>query len=175
MRASDLEVEGDAALGRRRLLYGATTLALTAVIALGVGDGLGWWHAYGVASTTVAASGGGYELEVRYGEVSRPALATPFDITVRSPGGFDQPVVLAIAADYLAMWDVNGIVPAPSSEGVRGELVEWEFDPPDGTELTVAYDGRIEPAVQSGRDGTVALVVDDEVVAQVAFRTRVMP
>lgn len=175
MRASDLELDDGPALRRRRLLYGTTTLALTAVLGLGVVDGLGWWHAYGVASATVRASGDGYELEVRYGAVSRPALATPFEITVRNPEGFDGPVVLAVAADYLAMWDVNGIVPAPSSEGARGDLVEWEFDPPEGTELAVAYDGRIEPAVQSGRDGTVALVVDGEVVAQVSFRTRVMP
>ena len=58
------------------------------------------------------------------------------------------------------MWDENGLVPAPSAETTRGEWVEWEFDPPDGDELTVFYDARIEPAAQSGRSGEVAVLED---------------
>jgi hypothetical protein len=170
-----LEQEDDVTHLKRRVLYGLTTAALTIIMGLGVVDAIGWWHTYGVASTTISTAEAGYELEVLYGEVTRPALATPFEITVRRPGGFSEPIVIAVDRRYLAMWDENGVVPNPSSQSVRGPWVEWEFDPPGGTTLTVTYDGRIEPAVQRGRDGAVALVVEDELVAQARFHTRVMP
>ena len=111
---------------------------------------------------TVRAEGGGYTLEVSYPSVSRPALASPFEIMVTRPGGFDGPVTLAVTRDYLKMWDENGLVPAPAGETTAGEWVRWEFEPPDGDELTVFYDARIEPAVQSGRTGRVAVIDDGE-------------
>lgn len=73
------------------------------------------------------ATGGGYQLEVRHAPTSRPAPATPFDITVRRPGGFDGPVTVAVTAEYLRMWDENGLVPAPSAETTDGEWVVWEL------------------------------------------------
>ena len=76
---------------------------------------------------------------------------------------------------YLAMWDVNGIVPAPSSEVVDGNRVLWEFEPPAGSTLTVVYDGRIEPSRQTSQHGVVELLDGDTVVASVEFTTRVMP
>jgi hypothetical protein len=170
-----LEQDSDVTLNKRRVLYGLTTLLLSVVIALGLVDALGWWHAYGVASTTVRASGGGYELEVQYGEVTRPALATPFEVTVTNEEGFIEPLVIAVSRSYLAMWDENGVIPEPDSQTVRGDWVEWEFEPPSGTTFTLHYDARIEPAVQWGRDGEVAIVVDDVVVVEVRFHTRVMP
>ncbi len=51
----------------------------------------------------------------------------------------------------------------------------WEFDPPDGEDLHVRYDGRIEPALQSGRSGSVTVLDGTEVVAEVEFHTRVWP
>ena len=160
---------------RRSWLHAATTAALVAIVAVACIDGLGWWDAFGVDTATVNASGGGYDLSVRYGTVSRPALATPFEITVTRPGGFDGPVTVVVDRAYLGMWDENGLVPAPAAETTRGEWVEWEFDPPAGDTLSIAYDARIEPGAQSGRDGAVGIVEDDEIVVAVEFHTAVRP
>ena len=98
---------------KRFWLHAATTLGLCVIIGLAVVDGFGLLDVYGVDTSTVRASGGGYDLEVRYGTVSRPALATPFEIVVRRAGGFDEPVVIAVDRSYLAMWDENGLTPRP--------------------------------------------------------------
>jgi hypothetical protein len=175
LRADDLVPDEPRVLAGRRRLYRVTTCALVFVLGLGVIDAIGWWHAYGVSSATVRDSAAGYELSVRYGAVSRPALATPFEIVVARAGGFTDPVVIAVDRRYLAMWDENGIMPAPSSETVDGDRVVWEFDPPRGTTLTVVYDGRIEPSQQTSRSGAVAVMEGEAVVASVEFTTRVMP
>ena len=160
---------------RRSWLHAGTTAALAAIVAVAVVDGLGWWDVYGVDTATANASGGGYELSVRHGTVTRPALATPFEITVTRLGGFEGPVNVVVDRAYLGMWDENGLLPAPAAETTRDEWVEWEFDPPAGDTLSIVYDARIEPAAQSGRDGAVDVVEDDEIVVAVAFHTAVRP
>jgi hypothetical protein len=171
----DIDAGSDREVRRRRRRYGATTLVLTVLMALGVVDALGWWDTYGVDDATVRSSGGGYDLAVRYPTVSRPALASPFEIIVTRAGGFDEPITLAVDQAYIEMWDENGLVPAPAAETSRGELIEWEFDPPSGDTLTIWYDARIEPAAQSGRDGSVAVLEDGAIVTAVTFSTRVLP
>ncbi|MET0326003.1 MAG: hypothetical protein ABW219_12315 [Ilumatobacteraceae bacterium] len=171
----DLEPETDRDLTQRKVLYGATTVVLTLIMVLGVVDAFGWFDAYGVDTATARAEGGGYTLEVSYPSVSRPALASPFEIVITGPDGFDGPVTVAVTADYLKMWDENGLVPAPAAETMDGEWVLWEFDPPETDALRVFYDARIEPAVQSGRTGRVAVIDDGERVVQVEFRTEVRP
>jgi hypothetical protein len=161
---------------RRQWWYTATTAALTALIGLAVVDGFGWVDAFGVDTTRVHAASGGYELEVRYATVSRPALATPFAIDVSRAEGFDGPVTIAVSRAYLAMWDANGMTPSPSAETADREWVYWEFDPPPGDTLTFVYDARIEPSAQSGRDGAVAIVDDeDRQIVAVEFHTAVRP
>ena len=162
-------------VGRLRALHLVTTLALVLVIGLGVLDGLGVVDAYGVDTGRVRAAGGGYDLEVLYATVSRPALATPLEIVVRRPGGFDGPVELAVSQDYLKLFDENGLTPAPSAETSDGPFLRWEFDPPEGDTLTVYFDARIEPTLQRGATGEVAVIGDGEPVAQVTFRTEIRP
>ena len=171
----DIGPESDRDLAKRRLLYAVSTGVVTLIMVLGVVDAFGWIDAYGVDSATVSASGGGYELEVQYPTVSRPALASPFEIIVSRQGGFDAPVTIGVRREYLKIWDENGLFPGPSAETVRGEWLEWEFDPPAGDELIVFYDGRIEPAQQSGRGGAVAVIEDDVAVVEVDFYTEVRP
>lgn len=171
-----LDPDADRQHWSRRALYTTTTVVLTVIVGLAVVDGLGWLDVYGVDTATASARGGGYHLEVRYGAVSRPALATPFEITVTRPGGFEEPVTIAVDRAYLAIWDENGLAPAPSAETVDGEWVLWKFDPPVGETLTVTYDARIEPAQQSGRTGRVAVLdADGRPVVEAEFHTRVMP
>ena len=167
---------GPSTLDKRRLGYLVTTLFLSGVMLVAVLDALPSVALLGVDSQTTRASGGGIDLAVTYGEVSRPALATPFDIEVHRSGGFDGPVQVAVDQEYLRMWDENGLVPAPSAETVMGPWVVWEFDPPVGDTLHITYDARIEPAAQEGRRGAVAVLdADDAVLVQVDFTTRVWP
>ncbi len=165
-------------LRRRRLGYVITTIALSALIGLAVVDAVAPFGVYGVDTDTASASGAdGFDLEVRYATVSRPALATPFDIVVRREGGFDgQQVTVAVLSGYLAMWDENGLDPGPAEETADATYSFWTFDTPEGDTLRIALDARIEPAAQTGERGRVA-VVDDagtELVA-VDFETRVLP
>ncbi len=160
----------------RRVLYLATTVALTIVMALALTDALGVTQAYGVRAADARASGGGYELAVRHPAVSRPALASPFEIEVRRPGGFDGPVTIGVERSYIALWDENGLYPAPSAETAVGPWILWEFDPPpSGDLLLVYYDARIEPAAQRGRSGRVAVFEGAARLVTVDFTTRLMP
>lgn len=139
---------------------------------------LGAVGVFGVRSATSSSTGGGYDLEVTYGAVSRGGLATPFEIAVTRRDGepLEQPVTIAVASDYLAMFDENGIVPAPSTETSTADEVVWEFEPPStGATLTVTLDVRVEPGVQWGRDGSVRLLDGDAQLAEVQFRTWVAP
>jgi len=164
-------------LRARKVGYRVMAVVLCAMIAGAVLDGVGL-DVYGVDSATVSASGDdGWGLEVRYGTVSRPALATPFDIEVRHEGGFDdRQVTVAVSASYLSMWDENGLDPAPAEETADPERILWTFDPPDGDVLAISFDARIEPAAQEGRRGWVAVLDEGgaELVA-VDFETRVRP
>jgi hypothetical protein len=160
----------------RRILYATTTSVLGAIVGLAAIDALGVIDVYGVDTAHVRAAAGDLELDVRYGTVSRPGLATPFEVTVTRAGGFDEPVVLAVDAEYLSLWDENGLDPEPSASTADGSAVVWEFDPPRGDSLVITYDARIEPAAQWGKAGRVAVLDADglEIVA-VTFTTRLLP
>ncbi len=159
----------------RRILYAITTTALAALMLLTVLDGIDLFDVWGVDDARARASGGGFELTVRHPRVTRAALASPFDIEVRHAGGFEGPVTVAVDRDYLRLWDINYIHPTPASEIGEGEWVIWEFDPPAGDVLKVSMDARLEPAVQSGATGQVAVLVDGAPVVEVTFPARVMP
>src|SRR5687768_4456584 len=121
------------------------------------------------------SAGGGFELTVEYASVTRPGLATPWAVEVRRPGGFDDPVVIAVSSEYLDMFDENGLDPDPSKATAYPGFVEWEFDPPATDTLSVSFDARLEPARQWGRTGTVKVIDNERPVTQVEFHTWVMP
>ncbi len=56
-----------------------------------------------------------------------------------------------------------------------GPFVLWEFDPPEGDTLTVYFDARIEPQLQRGVTGEVAVIEDGAPVVQVEFHTSIRP
>jgi len=168
---------GRRVLRRRRALYTATTVVLAAVLGLAVLDTTPAADVYGVKTATARADGGGYELAVRHATVSRPGLATPFEVTVERPGGLPDPVRVAVDRDYLAIWDPGALAPEPAGETGDREVVVWELAPPaSGDVVTVSLAGRIDPGVQQGERGRVA-VVDErgEAVVAVEVATRVMP
>jgi hypothetical protein len=146
-------------------------LALLAFLLLGALDVLG------VRSSEASATGGGYELSVRYAAVSRPGLATPFSIDVRRPGGFAGPVRVAVTERYLELFDENGLSPDPAGATSDGENTVFEFDPPATSDtMTVSFDVRVEPGAQlTAPRGTTAVLEDDRPVVSVRYRTWVMP
>jgi hypothetical protein len=129
----------------------------------------------GVRTSSVSATGtNGTRLEVTYASISRPGLATPWDVVVERPGGFDGDVVLRTTSDYLASFDENGLDPDPAESTSDATDTIWTFTPPDGDTLTVSFDARLEPGVQWRRQGTTTVEVGDETVS-VSYTTWVWP
>lgn len=175
-RRSIEPIEADQrALRRRRTLYDTVTLSIVLVLGAATLDGLDLVDAVGVdvVSTTATASDG-TRLTVDHPSVTRPGLAGPLRITV---SGLDDGVPVRIRVDrrYLSIWDQNALTPTPERESSADGGVVWEFES-TGAELVVELDGRLEPAVQSGRSGTISLVdAAGTVLVEVAVETRVLP
>lgn len=129
----------------------------------------------GVLSRTTTAGGGGYELTVTYGQVSRAGLATPWSLEVHHPGGFDGPVTISTTTAYLDLFDENGFDPEPSTSTATPDTVIWEFEPPEGDTLGVSLDARIEPGAQWGRAGETSVLVDGKPVVTARYKTWVLP
>jgi hypothetical protein len=129
----------------------------------------------GVRSRTTTVSGGGYELTVTYGQVSRPGLATPWSFEIRHQGGFEGPITVSTKNSYLDLFDENGFDPQPSTSTATPDEVIWEFEPPEGDTLGVSLDARIEPGAQWGRQGETSVLIDGEKVVTARYKTWVMP
>lgn len=137
---------------------------------------LGLLGVFGVKTATVRASGGGYDLEVRYARVARSGLAVPWSVTIRHPGGFEGPVTLASNSAYFDLFDANSLEPDPESSTTDGERFIWELSPPEeGDTMVVSLDTRVGPNAQLGTSGSTAVLVDGEPVVQVRYKTWVMP
>src|SRR5687768_16956034 len=99
---------------------------------------LGALGLYGLRTRTVTAAGGGYELSVTYGAVSRPGLATPWSFEARRAGGFPDGLTVAVTSSYFDAFDENGLGPAPVEETTDGELTIWRFSPTRSETLEVS-------------------------------------
>jgi len=54
--------------------------------------------------------------------------------------------------------------------------MRWKCEPPpDSRELVVSFDARLEPGWRTGKQATTAVVVDDEPVVDVSYRTWIVP
>jgi hypothetical protein len=168
--------DGPRRIRSRRISYGVTTLALALLVTSAVVDNASEVDIWGVSTDHVDAAGDGYELDVRYATVTRPAMATPFDILIHRDGGFSGPVDVAVAPELLEIWDFQALYPAPSSEVATPDEVIFTFDPPDGEDLRIFLDARVQPAQQSGVTAFVAVLDGggDRVVA-VEFHIAVRP
>ena len=162
-----------AGLRRARALRWLFALGLVGFLLVGALGG------FGVRHREVHASGGGYELTVRYATLSRPGLATIWSVEVRRSDGapLEEPVVLATDAAYFSIFDENGLDPEPASARTDGERIVWEVEPAEGaTAVALEFDARIEPGMQlTGKRGTTSVLVEGEPVVTVAYRTRVLP
>lgn len=152
------------AWGRRALV------TLFAIPVIGAAFGL-----VGLRDAEVSSEALGYELNVRYAELSRAGIASPLDIYVTSDSQFDSPITLKITQEYFTLFDLNGIYPAPATEYMEGDKVVWEFDPPPGDTFRVHVDWRVQPSVHRGTAATVELEIDKAFVTDVSFDTRLAP
>ncbi len=82
---------------------------------------------FGLRHADARAEASGYELRVRYPEISRAGIASPLDVYVFHDDGFDDPVTLEITHEDFTLFHLNAIYPAPSSETVSGDKLVWEF------------------------------------------------
>lgn len=131
---------------------------------------------FGVRTATEKATGGGYEIEVRYARVARPGLSVPWSVTIRRPGGFDGPVVLTTTSAYFDVFDENAFEPEPESVTTDGERVIWQFTPPEqGDTLEVSLDTRVGPNVQWGSSATTEVLENGQPVVEVRYRTWIAP
>lgn len=155
----------------QRLAWGRRFLVLLfAIPVIGALVGL-----VGLRTADVTSESAGYELRVHYAEVARAGIASPLDIYVHHEGGFDSPIRLNITHDYFALFDLNGVYPAPSAEFVEGDKLVWEFDPPEGDELRVHVDWRVQPSRHRGTAAAVELQIDEALITDVRFNTRLAP
>jgi len=154
----------------------ARTLRRVVVVALFAFLLLAALNVFGVRTSEVTATDGGYELTVRYASVTRPGLASPWSLEIRHEGGFDGPVTVATTASYFELFDENGLDPDPSSAVSDGEHIIWEFEEPPGDVLVVSFDARIEPAAQlTWIHATTSVLEDGAPVVSATYRTFVMP
>ena len=154
----------------RRIRHISVSVIVTTVALAAVG-------LLGVSSARATNTDNGYSLSIQYAGITRPGLATPLSIEVVALGGnLPGNVTLRVSSDYLAMFDANGIEPTPTSAFNDGTWTDWTFDVPPGRGvLRVDFDGRLEPAVQWRRSGTVAVIVDDQEVVATGINTWVAP
>lgn len=132
----------------------------------------------GVRTSVATAVGDGISVSVGHASITRAGLATPLSILVESVDGSPLPGTLTtrVGADYMELFDENGIDPEPTSTFRNRQWTWWTFEVPDGApELEISFDARLEPAVQWGRSSTAAVEVGGVEVASVDFSTWVLP
>lgn len=129
----------------------------------------------GLATDSTTTTGDEFSVRVEYATVSRPGLATPFIVEIESTSGtLPTELTIELPRNYLAMFDENGLDPAPDSISSDGETEVWTFRPGDVATLSIDFDARLQPNTHFSRDGWV-VVQGGESAVRVDFRTRVMP
>jgi hypothetical protein len=129
----------------------------------------------GVHDTEGTVTGGGYRLSLTYPSLARAGLDVPWRVTVEHPGGFTQPVRLALTGDYLTIFETQGFHPEPAATTRTADRLILTFDPPDGDTFVLDYDAYVQPAAERGRSGVLQLLVDSRPVASLAFATHLWP
>lgn len=130
----------------------------------------------GPRTSTVDASGGGYDLTVEHASITRAGQPAPLHVRVESADTFAGPVQISVCDSLLDHFDFQNWYPNPSAETASPGQVVYEFDPPSGSVFEVSLDARTAPGQLGGREGCrIAVLVDDEPAVAVAFTMWVMP
>ncbi len=168
-RSTDPDPRTTRQLGRSRLGRRILLVILALFVLLGASTLLG------VHTSTLEASGGGYDLKLVYPAVARPGLAIRWILFVHRAGGFTGPVHVATTSTYFNLFDFNNLDPMPSTSTTSDAVSIWEFDPPVGDTLRITMDARLEPARQHGSVATTSILENDLPVVSIHYRTKVVP
>ena len=161
----------DAGRNKRGLIGRRVALSFLAVIVAIGATGL-----LGVHAGTASASSNGYQLTVTYPHVARSGLDIPWNLRLTHPGGFNDDITVAISADYYDIFEFQGMHPEPSDETADSRFVYLTFSPPKhGDVFTTSLDTYVQPASQIGRHAVTEVLIDDEVVARVSYKTWLVP
>jgi hypothetical protein len=129
----------------------------------------------GLATGSATTDGEEFSVRVEYATVSWPGLATPFVVEIESTSAtLPAELTVELPRNYLAMFDENGLDPAPDSITSDGQTEVWTFRPGPVATLSIDFDARLQPNVHYSRDGWVIVQGGDSEV-RVDFRTRVIP
>jgi hypothetical protein len=156
---------------RRRARWGRRfILALAGVLVLAGATSL-----LGVRTASASASAGGWSMTVRYPQIARAGMDVQWQVKVTHPGGFPEPIRLAVDASYFDIFETQGFHPEPSTETRDGSLLRLEFDPPPGDVFVVDFDAYIQPSSQLGRRSHVYLLDGDQPRLSLGYRTWLWP
>ncbi|MGQ0744434.1 MAG: hypothetical protein ACT4OS_08900 [Acidimicrobiales bacterium] len=159
--------EGLGRVGRRTFLAAMIILV-----------GVGLTGTFGVRTADVTQSTNGYEVIVSHARVTRPGLATPWSLTVRSARGFPTgQVVISSTAEYFEAFDQNSLDPEPTGAFSDGDRLIWRFEvDPVATTFQVNLDARIEPGIQATRlVGRSEILEEGRLQVAAGYSTLVMP
>ena len=154
---------------RRRILDAAPLwIALLTLVALVTISELG------PAQTTTAS--GSWEVSLSHSLVTRAGQPVPLEIEVRRTTPIDTPVILRVCATWFDAMDFQNWYPNPASETRSADTLVYEFDPPQGRTLTVAFDGRSAPgALGASLPCTVSVTSGGEEIFATSLTTWRMP
>jgi hypothetical protein len=156
---------------RRRARAGRrAVLSLVAVLVLAGATTL-----LGVRTSTASTSDGEWSMQVRYPQIARAGLDVVWQVRIEHPGGFREPIQLAVNASYFDIFETQGFHPEPSKTTRDGSLLYLEFDPPPGDVFLVDYDAYIQGSSQLGRRGEVHLMDKDQKRLTITYRTWLAP
>jgi hypothetical protein len=154
-----------AMIGRR-----AALILMALVVTIGA---TGW---LGVHAETARSTANGYQLTVTYPRVARAGLDIPWNLRLTHPGGFQHNIIVAISANYYDIFEFQGMHPDASDETADSKFVYLTFSPPkSGDVFTTSLDTYVQPASQIGRSAITAVHIDGHVVAQVHYKTWLVP
>lgn len=131
----------------------------------------------GVRTASVRDLGGEVDLTVHHAAVTRAGLATPYRVVVARPGGFDEPIHIAVERGLFDRFDFQNFYPLPAKETADPRWVRYEFDPPPGDALQWNFDVRTGPNQTGSYSHYRVRVVDTDgqVLAEVRHSLLVVP
>jgi hypothetical protein len=155
-----------------RFERGLRFVAVSVVFAVVIGALAG---AAGLSVATTEQTDGNLSVELTYASVTRPGIATPLTIDIRSVDGAALGnVEVTVPRKYLDLFDENGLAPEPTTIESDGTVETWMYEELTAPVLSIDYDARLQP---NAHDSTTADVVVTSRGDRVRLRadTRVMP
>jgi hypothetical protein len=129
----------------------------------------------GLSTTTTSAANGNILVLVEHAAVTRPGLATPLSIEVRTIDRDELPgeVIVQLSRRYLDAFDENGLDPEPAAISSDGETEWWTFEPAGQAVLAIDFDARLQPNIHSSRRTDIVVQAGaDRVVVPIMTRVR---